>query len=132
MGGLRGRARVRVGRPKDIALPSRLRRPRPAPAPAFTRRRRAPAGTVDVLLLANGTSPKLVVRTMQPGDLAVVPRGATHYLANANCEDTSLLVLYNSRSIRRCVWKEEKAGRRGRGCEEVKGVQLPASGASLQ
>lgn len=37
-----------------------------------------PAGTIDVLLLVNGTSPRLVVRTLQPGDVVVIPRGVTH------------------------------------------------------
>ena len=57
------------------------------------------AGTVDVLLLANGTSPKLVVRTMQPGDLAVVPRGASHYLVSC-CHH----LCQQQRWLRRARW----------------------------
>lgn len=142
----------------------------------------AGAGTVDMLLLANGTSPKLVVRTMQPGDLAVVPRGATHYLAsiifkscscwragrhcmgagrqlagqgtllrvrhcathptpplpplpgpqaNANCEDTSLLVLYNGRSIRRCVWGGSGGGRQGLAGKSGRSPRPPARGTCV-
>lgn len=54
------------------------------------------SGTIDMILLANGT--RKVVRTMQPGDVAVIPRGVAHYFANANCDPITMLVIFNSKA----------------------------------
>ncbi|KAL4424753.1 hypothetical protein ABPG77_000096 [Micractinium sp. CCAP 211/92] len=54
------------------------------------------SGTIDMILLINST--RKVVRTMQPGDVAVIPRGVGHYFANANCDPITMLVLFNSKN----------------------------------
>jgi hypothetical protein len=57
------------------------------------------SGTIDVILVVNGT--RRVVRTLQPGDVAVIPLGVLSYLANANCKDTVLLTLLTARGANR-------------------------------
>lgn len=55
--------------------------PKPTLAPSAHLSRPSPAGTIDMILLANGT--RKVVRTMQPGDVAVIPRGGWGLAARA-------------------------------------------------